>query len=166
MRILRGQPEESGPSSEDAAQVLQALEFQTALLTLNAAVEAAQMTGPPHEQAQSPPGSPLAGGERDGSIAAFEAPSYPAGSAVPVLPADGSAWRTSCSGGTTPPDREVEARWRGSLARLCQSLDCLDTAPPPVENALPQPAPDPQQAPVLRRRRPPLAGSQPPSAAD
>lgn len=169
MNELGRQLENLEGGAESAERVLGAIEFQTAILTLNAAVEAAH-------------------GAETASW-----PTLPAGQGrslvghMPVREAEGSQERTAAPlrsdsipsmsppSGTTPPtagacgapaEAGAPARlWQRSLERLRQSLvvACDNTFPidadgrPEAEKARPQPAAAPEPVPVRQRRRPQAA---------
>ena len=165
------QLEDSGGSGEGVERVLDAIEFQTAILTLNAAVEAAhaaepragssEFTGQAWNAAENI-AEPTAVGGQEVIGTPLQADAFP-----PITGPDGPAPQTAGNRGESATDSSVLARlWQDSLERLRQSLAAASGAGPPTdtdsrrqaESARPQPAgapepvPSPVPVPGLRRR--------------
>lgn len=166
MNGLGRQLEGSAGAGESVERVLDAIEFQTALLTLNAAIEAADTAGPAIESAA------LTGQVRNlaehsaerADEGAQEAMAEPcqAGAFPPIAEPGGPTPQTAANCGAPAADSGVQARlWQESLERLRQSLAaaCGSDRPtdtdrrPQTENARPHPAAAPEPISGSRRRR-------------
>jgi hypothetical protein len=148
----------SGGAGASVESILDAIEFQSAILTLNAAVEAAHIAGPTAPTSRAPSPVKQATGREDGNRReARPAPSQAGG--LPETPG-GSAPLPGCCAASAA-DSGAEARWQRSLERLQQSLAAAcgadrsngadgrrqtGTAPPRATAA-------PDAVPILRRRR-------------
>jgi hypothetical protein len=165
MNGLGRQLEDSEGAGESVERVLDAIEFQTAILTLNAALEAAHTAKPGIES------TALTGqvrnlaehvAERTGEAAqGLMSEPWQAGSVPPIAGPSGST-PTPGNSGAPAADSKVQARlWQEALERLRQSLAaaCCADLPmdmdgrPHAENARPHPAAPPEPVPVPRRRR-------------
>ena len=147
----------SGGAGASVESILNAIQFQSAILTLNSAVEAAHIAGPTAPTSRAPGLVERAAGKEDGNRReARPAPSQVAG--LPEAPG-GSAPLPGCA--ASAADCGAEARWQRSLERLQQSLAAAcgadrsngaddrrqtGTAPPRATAA-------PDAVPILRRRR-------------
>ena len=167
MNGLGRQLEDSGGSGENVERVLDAIEFQTAILTLNAAVEAAHaaeprtgstaFAGQAWNAAKNIAG-PVAECGQELTAAPSQADAFP-----PTMGPSGSIPQTAGNCGAPAPDSGVQVRlWQEALERLRQSLAAACGAGPTIDtdgrpqaaNVRPQPAatPEPVPAPGLRRR--------------
>jgi hypothetical protein len=169
MNGLGRQLEGSEGAGESVERVLDAIEFQTALLTLNAAVEAAHaaepgtgstaLAGRIQNAAEHIAGRAAEGGQ-EVMAAPWQSDAFP-----PIAGPSGSTPQTAGNSGASAADSGVQARlWQESLERLRQSIGAASGAAPPIdtdgrpqaENALGV-APDP--APRRRRRSQPTQSS-------
>jgi hypothetical protein len=179
MRARRGMPDGDGMNGlgrqlegsegagESVERILDAIEFQTAILTLNAAVEAAHTAEPAagsvaltEHIAERP-----AEGGQEPMAAPWHADAFP-----PMAGPGGPTPQTAGNCGAPAADSGIQDRlWRESLERLRQSLGvaCGVALPretdgrPHAEKVRPQPASAPEPLPAPRPRPSQLSPREP-----
>jgi len=155
--------EDFGGSGESVERTLAAIEFQTAILTLNAAVEAASGAGPgtgspartrPVRDGAGNTAGQVAEGGREATVVPWRA-----GAPPPIAGSTGSSPPTTGNCAVSAAEPGVEARlWQRALERLRQSLLVARGSPhidpdgrPQPESMRRQPAVSPAPGPAARR---------------
>jgi hypothetical protein len=175
MTGLGRQLEENGGADERVARLLDAIQFQTAILMLNAAVDAAHDAAPELGSAAPASQAPHAAGYIAGRAAADGrmplAARSQAADVPPIAPNGESTYSPVCNCCPSAAESAVEVRrWQESLERLGQALGVAsgtvlledNGGRHQTENTPPRPAAAPGSVPVqvrLRRSQPPQFGS-------
>lgn len=166
MNELGRQLEDSGGSGESIERVLDAIEFQTAVLTLNSAVEASHaavpetgspaLTGQVRSAAQQI-GEPAAESAQEAKAGPWQVDAFPS-----IAGPSSSTQQTAGDCGASEADSGVQVRnWQESLDRLRKSLAACGASLPigaggrsQADNVRSHPAfaPEPVPAPTRRRR--------------